>query len=85
MLRYSHEKSSGGVHNVWMDMFTGFIYDATLMEIKRMGSNFTWSNKQRNHIISNLDRFLISRDWEQRYTKVYVKSLEWDQITILSC
>jgi hypothetical protein len=40
-----------------------------------VGSNFTWSKKQRNHVMSNMDRFLVSRDWEQRYPKVYVKSL----------
>jgi hypothetical protein len=75
MLRYCHEKGYGGVHNAWMDMFNGFIDDTALMEIKRVGSTFTWTNKQRNLVMSNLDRFMVSRDWEQSYPKVYVRSL----------
>jgi endonuclease/exonuclease/phosphatase family metal-dependent hydrolase len=75
MLRYCHEKRSGGVHNVRMDMFNGFIDDTALMDFKRVGSSFTWSNKQRNHVTCTLDKFLVSRDWEQMYPKVHVRSL----------
>jgi hypothetical protein len=45
MLRYCYDKSSGGVHNIWMDMFNGFIDDTALIEIKRVGSSFTWTNR----------------------------------------
>jgi hypothetical protein len=75
MLRYYHEKSFGGVHNIWMDMFNRFIDDTALIEIKRVGNRFTWTNKQRNPVMSNLDRFFVLRDWEQKYPKVYVRSL----------
>jgi hypothetical protein len=61
MIRYSHEKSYGGPHNVWMDRFNSFIEDTTLREIKRVGGRFTWTNKQRNPVMSNLDRFCVWR------------------------
>jgi exonuclease III len=41
MVRYCHEKSSGGVHSIWMDMFNGFIEDTSLIEKKRVESTFT--------------------------------------------
>jgi hypothetical protein len=29
IIRYTHEKSTGANHSVWMDMFNNFIYDTT--------------------------------------------------------
>jgi exonuclease III len=75
MIRYSHEKSSRGAHNVWMDMFNSFIEDTALRDIKRVGGRFTWTNKQRNSVMSNLDRFFVSGEWEQKYPKVFVRTL----------
>jgi hypothetical protein len=72
---YNHEKSYGASHNIWMDMFNNFIEDTTLREIKKVGGRFTWINKQRGPVMSNLDRFFVSRDWEQRYPKVLVRTL----------
>jgi hypothetical protein len=45
MIRYPHEKSSGYEYIVWMDMLNSFINDATLIELIRGGSRFTWTNK----------------------------------------
>jgi hypothetical protein len=42
-------------------MFNSFIEDTTLREIKRVGGRFTWTNKQRNPVMSNLDRFCVWR------------------------
>jgi hypothetical protein len=75
IVRYCHGKSSRGVHSIWMDMFNGFIEGTTLIEIKRLGSTFTWTNKQKNLVMSVLDRFFVSRHWEQKYPKVHVRSL----------
>jgi hypothetical protein len=51
------EKSTGANYNVWMNMFNSFVNDTALMEIYRGGDRFTWTNKQRTHVMSNLDRF----------------------------
>jgi hypothetical protein len=51
------KKSSGGVHSIWMDMFNGFIDDTTLIKIKRLGSTFTWTNKQKDLVMNVLDYF----------------------------
>jgi hypothetical protein len=62
MIRYSHEKSSGSDHTIWMDMFNSFINDTAMKEVIRGGSRFTWSNKQENLVRSILDRIFISRE-----------------------
>jgi hypothetical protein len=45
LLRYVHEKSNGSDYIIWMDMFNSFINDAALIEVRRGGSRFTWTNK----------------------------------------
>jgi exonuclease III len=57
-----------------MDMFNSFINDTDLLKIQR-GDRFTWTNKQRNHVMSNLDRFFVSKEWEQKFPKSRVMSL----------
>jgi hypothetical protein len=64
------KKSSESDYTIWMDMFNSFIHDTAMIEVVRGGSRFTWTNKQENPISSNLDIILISREWEQKYTKV---------------
>jgi hypothetical protein len=64
MIRFSYEKSTEADHTVWMDMFNSFINDDALMELVRGGSRYTWTNKQENPIRSNLDRVLVTKEWE---------------------
>jgi hypothetical protein len=46
-------------------MFNSFINDIALLEIYRgEGGRFIWTNKQRNHVMTNLDRFFVSKEWE---------------------
>jgi endonuclease/exonuclease/phosphatase family metal-dependent hydrolase len=75
IIRYGFEKSTGETYNVWMDMFNSFINDTALLEIHRGGERFTWTNKQRNPVMSNLDRFFVSKEWEQKFPKSRVLSL----------
>jgi hypothetical protein len=75
MITYYHENSSGVVHNMWMDTFNSFIVDTAVREIKRGGSRYTWINKHKNPVMSNLDRFFVSKEWEQKYPKVFVRTL----------
>jgi hypothetical protein len=51
-------------------MFNSFIDDTAMIELVRGGSRFTWTNKQVNPIISNLDRVLVNKEWEQHFPKV---------------
>jgi hypothetical protein len=48
-------------------MFNSFIEDTALRKIKRVGGRFTWTNKQRNPVMSNLDRFLVSGECDMTW------------------
>ncbi|KAK2975193.1 hypothetical protein RJ640_022085 [Escallonia rubra] len=39
------------------------------------GAKYTWTNNQRNPIMSRLDRFFISADWENHFKNVAQKAL----------
>jgi hypothetical protein len=43
-----------------MDMFNNFIGDHCLREVIRAGPRYTWTNKQDDPIMVNLDRFLVA-------------------------
>jgi hypothetical protein len=50
-----------------MDLFNNFIGNHQIREVRRAGPKYTWTNKQLNPIMVNLDRFLISTNWEERF------------------
>jgi hypothetical protein len=50
-----------------MDMFNNFIGDHCLREVIRAGPRYTWTKKQNDPIMVNLDRFLVSLEWESRF------------------
>jgi hypothetical protein len=50
-----------------MSMFNMFIDLHQLQEIRRSGSKYTWTNKQTNPVMENLDRILVSTEWEHKF------------------
>jgi exonuclease III len=75
MIRFTWEKSSGNVTQMWMDAFNDFIRDNGIKEMMRKGNKFTWTNKQINHVMSVLDRVLVCPRWEQWYRKASCETL----------
>jgi exonuclease III len=67
LIRYAWEKSSGNINQFWLDSFNGFIMDNGLLEINRIGSKYTWTNKQANPIMCVLDRVLICNGFNSHY------------------
>jgi len=45
-----------------MNAFNTFIEQFGLREIKKTCTKFTWTNKQENPVLSNIDRVLVSTD-----------------------
>jgi hypothetical protein len=64
MIRFTWEKPSGNVAQMWMDAFNNFIRDNGIKEMMRKGNKFTWTNKQINPVMSVLDRVLVCPRWE---------------------
>jgi hypothetical protein len=67
LIRNEGEKNSDNVNYTLMDRFNNFIGNHQIREVRRAGPKYTWTNKQLNPIMVNLDRFLISTDWEERF------------------
>ena len=58
-----------------MDMFNNFIEKFELRELHRGGSKYTWTNKQEVPIQSNIDRVLVSTEWEEKFPLATLTSL----------
>jgi hypothetical protein len=57
-IRFPWEKSSDNDNFSQMNLFNTFILDFGLLELIRMGSKYTLTNKQLNLVMSVLDRVL---------------------------
>lgn len=67
LIRKAEDKNSNCVNFSLMEKFNEFIANNKLLEINRKGSRFTWTNKQKCPIMVNLDRVLVSTDYESNY------------------
>lgn len=66
LIRGPREKSNRNICWPRVHLFNDAIARLVLREVARTGANFTWSNKQLNHIRCVLDRVLISPIWETK-------------------
>jgi len=66
LIRSPSDKSSGGGDISLMNAFNYFIEEYELREMHRAGPRFTWTNKQKSPIQSNIDRVFMTTDWEQK-------------------
>ncbi|KAK3002002.1 hypothetical protein RJ639_020928 [Escallonia herrerae] len=55
--------------------FSIFVNDAGLLDLPLTGAKYTWTNNERNPIMSRLDRFFITADWENHFKNVAQKAL----------
>lgn len=67
LIREEKDKNSGGGNTKLMHAFNNFIEKADLREIYRGGGGYTWTNKQLKPIQSNLDRILVTTEWEGKF------------------
>ena len=75
LIRCNADKSSGVGDARLMDMFNNFIEKFELRELHRGGSKYTWTNKQEVPIQSNIDRVLVSTEWEEKFPLATLTSL----------
>ena len=67
LIRTLDDKSTKTGSEKLMKLFNDFIEKFDLRDLHRGGGKFTWTNKQTNPIQSNIDRVLISTEWEEKY------------------
>ncbi|KAK1266400.1 hypothetical protein QJS04_geneDACA002710 [Acorus gramineus] len=63
-VRFSHEKVGGrGIYSRRMNRFNDCIFYCNLLDLKSMGSQFSWNNHQTNRIACKLDHVLVNTSW----------------------
>jgi hypothetical protein len=75
MIRFPWEKSSDNDNFSQMNLFNTFILDFGLLELIRMGSKYTLTNKQLNLVMSVLDRVLTCPEWDLHYRNASCESI----------
>lgn len=72
IIRFSNEINKGGIHK-HSGVFNSIINSFELIDLEMAGGEYTWSNNQKNPTLERLDRFLVSKSWEDIFpvTVVY--------------
>ncbi|CAD6340438.1 unnamed protein product [Miscanthus lutarioriparius] len=70
LIREISDKNSDNHNQTLMDKFNDFIGDYQLRELKRSGQKYTWTNKQENLVLVNLDR--VFSPWGGRKNSLYL-------------
>jgi hypothetical protein len=60
LIRFIEDKNNSNLDQALMDKFNMFIDLFQLQEIRRSGVKFTWTSKQINPVMVNLDRILVT-------------------------
>jgi len=71
LIRCVEDKSKRQGDRNLMDTFNCFIEHNQLRELQKVGARFTWTNKQSTPIKSNIDRVLMTVEWEKSFSSVY--------------
>jgi exonuclease III len=72
IIRFSTEKNKGGIHK-HSGVFNSIINTYELIDLGMTGGKFTWSNKQNNPTLERLDRYLVSKSWEDIFPNGFGK------------
>ena len=75
LIRTLDDKSTKTGSEKLMKLFNDFIEKFDLRDLHRGGGKFTWTNKQTNPIQSNIDRVLVSTEWEEKYPMATLSAL----------
>lgn len=68
-------KKSGRFLSASMTQFSDFINDHELIDLPLVGRKFTWSNNEERATMSRIDRFLLTKDWEDHFLGVIQMAL----------
>ena len=67
VVRFSYEKKGGRRITQCMENFSEFINRNELIDKPMVGRKYTWSNNQERAAMSRLDRFLVSKEWDEYF------------------
>ena len=75
VVRFPSEKLRAGRNTRAMQDFSDFIFELGLVDLPLLEGQFTWSNNQDPPSKSRIDRFLMTTDWEEQFSKLTQKAL----------
>ena len=75
MVLSSNDRSSVGRISHHMRRFNEVINELGLRDLPLQGGPFTWRGGHNNQRMSRLDRFLVSADWESKFSKAIQRTL----------
>lgn len=75
LIRSLNDRSSGQGEKNLIEAFNSYIEQADLRELKRGGFKFTWVHSHKVPICSNIDRFMMTTSWEQRWPLCTLSSI----------
>jgi exonuclease III len=78
IIRSPSEKNNDRYDNRWPFLFNAVINSLDLRELQLSGHQYTWANNLPTPTFENLDRILVSTDWELKYPQVTVQALTRD-------
>lgn len=58
-----------------MELFSDFINVNALIDLPLQGRRYPWSNNREQPAVSKIDRFLFSKEWDERFTGVILVAL----------
>ncbi|KAG2591039.1 hypothetical protein PVAP13_5NG449740 [Panicum virgatum] len=64
IIRFTSEKNKSGRLSRSSHVFNSVIAAQELIDVRMSGEKFTWSNNQENPTLERLDRFLITKEWD---------------------
>lgn len=67
MVRFPFEKKGARTLTWSMETFFEFINENELIDLPLLGRKFTWSNNQERVAMSRIDRFLLSKEWDEHF------------------
>jgi hypothetical protein len=75
IIRYSNERNKPRGAQRFSGTFNTLIDFHELRELVMTGGKFTWSNNQDVPLLEQLDRILVTKEWEDMFPNVIVKKL----------
>ncbi|XP_059654667.1 uncharacterized protein LOC132301434 [Cornus florida] len=74
VVRSPFKRSTRGRWTSDMELFSKFIDEFRLIDLPLEGGPFTWSSGCSPPTLSRLDRFLVSKEWEEMFSDVVLRS-----------
>lgn len=75
VIRFVHKKNSRRRITHSMMRLEDFVKIASLQDIPLCNANYTWTNGQDELVVSRLDKFLVSREWEEFYPLYFQEAM----------